>query len=427
LARGAARVSGWFSRRFSPGELPGTQGRDLALEGLRGICACLVIYGHMTIPQARLDPGYAPSPRFWWFNLGITAVLFFFVLSGYVIGLSISSPFSAPEAGRYLRRRLTRLVPVNTAAVLLSWLFIPRVARVTLLGNLAFLQNFKPYPFWRYIAVMPDNLNLWSLNFEALYYVAFIAVWWLAPRRGPLFGVMAAAACVATFLPGDHVMSSAYLVGGLYWLTGLGAAWLAARDGRPGNWPSALLAMVVMWPLAPLQRLLYWAHVPDAVAPLPIPSFHRLDQLPVALWLLLAVTGRGAALQSWLAPSCLVVASAGLAASWCSPDGPGSGALTVYSVAIVLAWVLLARRPEPAGLARLAPLGAISFGIYAVGFPLQFAIFNAGWLPSGSVWTYAVRVALLGALAIGLGWVLERKLQPAVRRALGGAAGRAHG
>ncbi|HEY5228758.1 MAG TPA: acyltransferase family protein, partial [Opitutaceae bacterium] len=266
MARRAAAVNGWFSRRLAPGHVPGEKRRDLALEGLRGVCACLVLYGHMTIPGARLDPQFAPSARLWWLNLGITAVLFFFVLSGYVIGLSVRSPFTAPGAGRYLWRRFLRLAPVNCAAVLLSWLFLPQVGPGTVVGNLSFLQNFKAYPFGWYVDVMPDNLNLWSLNFEALYYVAFVAVWWLAPMRGPLFIVAAAAAVGSTFLPGDHVMASAYLVGALYWLAGLGAAWLAPRDGRPGNWPSALLAMAVMWPLAPLQRLLYWAHVPDLVA-----------------------------------------------------------------------------------------------------------------------------------------------------------------
>src|SRR5580698_2387340 len=157
-----APVTGWFARRLAPPVAPGREARDLALEGLRGVCACLVLYAHMTFPNTRLDPDYAPSARFWWFNLGIVAVLFFFVLSGYVIGLTTRSPFSGTAARGYLGRRLLRLAPVNTAAVLLSWAFIPHVEHVTVLGNLGFLQNFKPYPLGAYVDVMPDNLNLWS-------------------------------------------------------------------------------------------------------------------------------------------------------------------------------------------------------------------------------------------------------------------------
>ena len=93
----------------------------------------------------------------------------------------------------------------------------------------------------------------------------------------------------------------------------------------------------------------------------------------------LAVTGRGAALQRWLAPLCLAVATSGVVWNLVSPAGMEPAALAVYAGAVALAWVLAVRRPEPAILARLAPLGAVSFGIYAVGFPLQYATFKARW------------------------------------------------
>jgi peptidoglycan/LPS O-acetylase OafA/YrhL len=188
----------------------------------------------------RLDPAYAPSRRFWWFNLGSVAVLFFFVLSGYVIGLTVRAPFSGAQARGYLGRRLLRLVPVNTAAVLLSWVLLPQIAPGTPLGNLGFLQNFKPYPFGWHVDVMPDNLNLWSLNFEALYYLAFLGVWWLAPRSG--YVVCAIAAVAAAALPGEHMVASCYAFGALYWAAGLLVAWLSSRDPGPGNWPSRTFA-----------------------------------------------------------------------------------------------------------------------------------------------------------------------------------------
>jgi len=390
-------MKGWLSRRLLPGA-PQELGRDLALEGMRGLCACLVLYGHMTIPQPRLDPGYAPPWCFWWLNLGSTAVLFFFVLSGYVIGLSVRSPFSGGGAAGYLGRRLLRLAPVNTAAVLLSWLFIPRVAHMTIYGNLLFLQNFKPYPFrlhpfLNYIAVMPDNENLWSLNFEALYYVAFLAVWWLAPGLGSLLVVAALGTFAASVSLGSHVLGSAYMFGALYWFSGLAVAWLAPRDALRGNWPSALLALMVMWPLA----------------------LHRLDQLPVVLWVLLAVTGRGAALRKWLGPACLAMASAALVFVAIHPGLLDQGAVILYGAAILAGWILLGWGPDTGALAALAPVGAISFGIYAVGFPIGYSLFKSPFLPSGTASTYALRALVLVVLTFGIAWILERKLQPAVR------------
>jgi peptidoglycan/LPS O-acetylase OafA/YrhL len=412
-------MTGWFSRRLGPGA-PQEPGRDLALEGMRGLCACLVLYGHMTIPQARLDPGYAPPWCLWWLNLGSTAVLFFFVLSGYVIGLSVRSPFSGGGAAGYLGRRLLRLAPVNTAAVFLSWLFIPRVAHMTIYGNLLFLQNFKPYPFrlypfLNYIAVMPDNENLWSLNFEALYYVAFLAVWWLAPSLGSFLLVAALGTLAASVSLGSHVLGSAYMFGALYWFAGLAVAWLAPKDAFRGNWPSALLALLVMWPLAPLQRLLYSVNLGDPMYPLPIPALHRLDQLPVVLWVLLAVTGRGAALRKWLGPTSLAMASAALVFVAMHPGLLDQGAVILYGAAILAGWILLGWGPQTRALAALAPVGAISFGIYAVGFPIGYSIFKSPFLPSGTAMTYTLRVLVLVVLTFGIAWILERKLQPAVR------------
>jgi len=406
-------VTAWLARRLAPPAPPEKAARDQALEGLRGICACLVLYAHTTIPMLRLDPAFVPPRMFWWFNLGSVAVLFFFVLSGYVIGLTVRAPFSGPGARAYAGRRLIRLVPVNTAAVLLSWFLLPQVALGTVLGNLGFLESFKAYPLGLHVDVMPDNLNLWSLNFEALYYLAFLAVWWLAPRAGwvvLLVGIIAATA----LLPGEHVLASSYALGALYWIAGLSVAWLAPRQGRTGNWPSAMLAIVVMWPVAPLRNLLLLLHVPDSVAPLPLPSLHRLDMLPALVWLLLAVTGRGAAWQKRLALLCLTLASAALIRGFHAGE---TGAMVCYTALLGLAWALALWEPAVSALARLAPLGAISYGIYAVGFPIQWGVYKTGWLPMGDAWTYSMRAILLVGTTLGLAWVLEKIVQPAVRRA----------
>jgi peptidoglycan/LPS O-acetylase OafA/YrhL len=413
-------VSGFPAARLAPapaaGAAPGS--KDLALEGLRGICACLVLYGHMTAPMRRLDPAYAPSERFWWFNLGLVAVFFFFVLSGYVIGLTVRAPFCAGEVRGYLGRRLVRLLPISTAAVLLAWLLLPQVAPRVVLGNLAFLQNFKPYPILGTVEVMPDNLNLWSLNFEALYYLAFLLVWWLAPRVFWAAGLLVAVTVAAAALPGDHIMASSYAFGAMYWIAGLSVAWLAPVSGRPGNWPSAMLVILVMWPLAPLMDLLVLAHVPDRVGPLPMPSLHRMDLLPGFVWLLLSVTGRAERLGRALGWICLSWATLALARGLFSGGIGEPGAVACYTALLALAWMLAAWRPPAAPLARLAPLGAISFGVYAVGFPIEYGVYRAYWLPSGTPWTWALRAAILAVTTFGLAWVLERKLQPAIRRAL---------
>ncbi len=410
----------WVTQaRLAPPEPGRRAGRDQALEGLRGVCACLVLYAHLTIPGRHLDPAFVPPTLLWWFNLGGFAVLFFFVLSGYVIGLTTREAATGAGVRRYLGRRIVRLVPVNAAAVLVAWAFWPRTPVHVVAGNLAFLQNFIPYPLGVSIPVMPDNLNLWSLNFEALYYLGFIAVWWLAPRASWVAILLVGVAGLSSSLPGSHFMASSYAIGGLYWLAGLGAAWILAPSKRPGDWPSALLVVLVMWSLAPAEHLLFRIGVPDLVAPLPIPALHRIDELPMCLWLLLAVTGRGDAIRGRLSLLCLAMASVGFLARVGGGSDMATGALFLYGAALAAAWVLRGWSPRVSALSALAPLGSISFGIYALAFPIQFAVLRAGWLPNGTAWSYALRFALAACLTLGMAWILERKVQPGIRRRLG--------
>lgn len=412
-------MAGLFQRRLVPPEAGrGAPARDLALEGLRGLCALLVFYGHATSRVPSLDPVYSPPAPFWWLDAGSVAVLIFFVLSGYVIGLTVRAPFSAPAAGGYLGRRLLRLVPVNTAAVLVSWALAPRIPAGTVLGNLAFLENSNPYFLgWR-MPVMANNPSLWTLNFEMLYYLMFTAVWRLAPRAGWLLCSLAVAVSGAVVLPAFPQFVSCYASGALYWFAGLSIAWLAPRDAGAGNWPSALLVAVVMWPLAPFWAFsASWRLHDLSILPL---SLRRMDILPVCLWLLLVLTGRGRRWQARLAVACLLIASAGLVMRFATGDfgDLGGGAFAAFAAVVGLAWLLVGWRPEPALLVRLAPVGTLSYGLYAVSLALQFGILVQPGMPRGTPLSYALRFALLGALSFGIAWLLELKLQPEVRRRL---------
>ena len=398
-----------------------TAPRDLPLEGLRGLCADAVLYAHLFAPVAALDPRWAPPRQFWWLNLGYAAVLMFFVLSGYVIGLTTTRPWSPAEQGRYLSRRAFRLVPVVAVAVALSWLVAPATDARTVFGNLLFLQNEAPYPGGFTVPVLPNNPNLWSLNYEAVYYLGFLAVWRWAPAARTVWGVLvagllAAAALVplAGFPPG--VLLGRYACGALFWFAGLYVAWRtppADPDSRRSEWPAALLCAYAIWFLAPLRTLCFELDLKSLMWPTTV-SPHRLDFLPACLWVLLAVTGRAPALQRNLRWVCLGWATAGLA--WYVASGSLVQQDYVAGVALVLAWLVHRWQPSAALLARLAPLGAVSFGLYAVALPIQSA--QRGWFAafSGSALTFSVRLALVVAASVALAWLVECRLQPWLRR-----------
>jgi peptidoglycan/LPS O-acetylase OafA/YrhL len=77
----------WSNVRFEPDQPLAPSIRDLPLEGLRGFAALMVLYTHVSVPLPRLDPVYAPSPIWWRVQVGVGAVMLFFVLSGCVMGL----------------------------------------------------------------------------------------------------------------------------------------------------------------------------------------------------------------------------------------------------------------------------------------------------------------------------------------------------
>ena len=409
-----------------PSQAPVFPRRDLPLDGLRGLCAALVFYAHAFAPTAALDPRWAPPAQFWWFNLGYAAVMMFFVLSGYVIGLTTTGPASGPAVRRYLGRRALRLLPVNTVAVLLAWALQPANDGRTVLANLLFLQNSVPYPGGLAFDLLPNNTNLWSLNYEVVYYLAFIPLWLWVSRLGWVWlGLIALAGAAAVGVPGTAALSH-YACGGLYWLAGYAIARrappVATGAATRGHWPAALLGAYALWTLAPMRQViveLEWY----GLMGLTRASLHRIDFLPACVWCLLAVSGRAPGLGAWLGRLTLGLATAGVGlAVWRGPLAPSA---YVAALALLGAWWLRGWSPGPILLARLAPLGDVSFGIYAFALPIQFAVQLLWPGFAGTPLTFIVRLTLLTAVTVGLAWLVERRLTPWLRRRLTGRTGSA--
>lgn len=174
---------------------------SLRLDALRAAAAVIVMCGHVRelffVPLHRIQhAGVGTQALYDVTDLGHSAVMVFFVLSGFLITLSI---VRAIERRRwswrwYLSQRLTRLWVVLIPALLLGALWdqtgihLFGVARVydhpslygdvlgysvparsspqVFLGNLTFLQTIVTAPFG-------SNGPLWSLSFEWWYYLIF--------------------------------------------------------------------------------------------------------------------------------------------------------------------------------------------------------------------------------------------------------------
>ncbi|MBQ7539799.1 MAG: acyltransferase [Bacteroidaceae bacterium] len=85
----------------------------IALDGLRGIAALVVISYHVF-------EGFATSPATQTLNHGYLAVDFFFILSGFVMAYAYDSRWTRMTTGTFLLRRLIRLHPMVIAGSILG-------------------------------------------------------------------------------------------------------------------------------------------------------------------------------------------------------------------------------------------------------------------------------------------------------------------
>jgi peptidoglycan/LPS O-acetylase OafA/YrhL len=188
------------------------------LDGLRGLAALYVLMhharyvlhegysdGYLKHPESYSAIGRATLYAFSVFRWGHEAVLFFFVLSGFVIHLRyarqrITNPLAPFDLGDFLRRRLRRLYPPLVGALVVTfavdsvgkamqlpiyggdtpyrlinaWVH-PDLGVRTLAGNLAFLMEC-------YVPCYGTNSPLWSLKYEWWFYVVYPGVWLVARK-----------------------------------------------------------------------------------------------------------------------------------------------------------------------------------------------------------------------------------------------------
>ncbi len=147
------------------------------LDGLRGLAAISVMFFHFTLRFRELFG--APEGLWFDFPRGDYGVYLFFMLSGYVIFMTLDR---TQTAGDFIVARFARLYPMYWVAMLITFIVV-RIAGLPgqevgvrdLLVNLTMVQSLFDVPH--------VDGAYWSLQAEILFYAAMLALWQLGQLR----------------------------------------------------------------------------------------------------------------------------------------------------------------------------------------------------------------------------------------------------
>lgn len=399
---------------------------DYHLEGLRGLAALLVVLSHVLTNNFHLDPGFRFTGIWQYSPPGTLCVLVFFILSGYVIGLTNKKPINTNEQRLiYLKKRLVRLYPLYLVAIMLA-LGVATVVHIhyppeqiglhLLFGQVAFTD------------VLMTNEPLWSLSFEMLYYMLFLIFSYYQWRSSTVIFICVVIGVITKFLPGAPLILSAYSYGACFWLIGLLISQLPKREApvQFGNLFALLLLLLCYDRMNIWQSLL--AHTPMDFTEQEAGFFQRpvrfsdFSSLLFCVPLLLRFTNRHLTGFTWLERSAFLTPVLYLVGYIISDKiynpklvNTLVGPVFFYLLALLVYFTTDFWQNFSKNIVKkLASIGTISYGIYIIHFPL-IILFEKVTIMSGSSITFVIRFMFFILIVLLLGYLLEKKLQPRIR------------
>ncbi|MCX7567993.1 acyltransferase [Sulfitobacter sp. F26169L] len=236
-----------------------TRGLSIWLDALRVWATIIVVLSHVAYPRfTRGDYIFMRD-----LNLGSDSVIVFFVISGLVIAYAAGRD---NKLSTYTFNRATRLLSVLVPALLLTFAF-DQIGRN--IGPEAYNTGFyNPLPLGEMLlrgvtmsnewgafdrVRLGTNGPLWSLSYEAAYYILFAAAFFLTGARR-----MAALVVIAMLVgPRVFLLMPAWLMGVWLW------NWVAA--GGPARLPIGI-ARLCAWAGPVMYMFCLWSGVPDMLA-----------------------------------------------------------------------------------------------------------------------------------------------------------------
>jgi exopolysaccharide production protein ExoZ len=143
------------------------------IQALRGVAALMVVLHHATFSWGERAPGYI------WRN-GAGGVDIFFIISGLVMAITSAGKESGwGAAGRFIERRVVRIMPLYWIMSLLALGKLYFVSQHQSLGNHAQHLVLTTSYVWRSFFLVPVQGQLpvlgqgWTLSYEMFFYILF--------------------------------------------------------------------------------------------------------------------------------------------------------------------------------------------------------------------------------------------------------------
>jgi peptidoglycan/LPS O-acetylase OafA/YrhL len=203
------------------------------LDAIRGFAAVYVVIHHL-FGFTPVGPLLGSTIRFP-FRFGQEAVILFFLLSGFVIYLSVHKS-SKLSFKAYLKKRFRRVYPLAVFSFLLSFL-IAHLNKTALglndlrdlLGNVLMLQDINNKPGNWFMPFL-GNLPLWSLSYEWVFYIIFFPIYKFLPKSNRIYLVflISAFSWISYLAYPNHIsLVLSYLI---IWWAGLESAAVYVRE-----------------------------------------------------------------------------------------------------------------------------------------------------------------------------------------------------
>lgn len=410
---------------------------NYALEALRGIAALMVVWGHFIVHKGQVDPAFGPVGIGAYRAPGHFAVLVFFVLSGYVIGLAHRRAMTASEVLLYLRKRFTRIYPMYVLALVAGFAVSPLSRSSATIGwHLVFGINGLPAP-----TIFANN-PLWSLQYEVLFYLLFVPLSMLGARPAWVASssVLLAFLCLAADPTGAGQYASPYLLGFGIWSVGWALAeWQPASGSiRYTQLVSAVLLFAsinVFNVLSTVGQKVLDLTMQHTIGPLDVAQWPNEMTVPLVPLDLMALPYAVAVIGQFLHIRGRVWRVA-LTALQLLPfytfkfllanqHDPKAGEWLVPIACYLTSTILffwssngLVENACQKLVKRMVPFGAISYGIYVIHFPIM-TVFHRTSSFSGTPFTFAVRAVLILGLTMAAAYWMEKVFQPWAKRLLG--------